>query len=178
MQLYAVNFIPLLSSLYMFRAAHTPIIRSTKFSCIYIHWSKQRNKIHCIQLHLLVISNSLYTYSFYLRLSNRLTSYTIQTPGYVSDDDFDYRDDKLRQHKHVQLRLQSKPASYVVRSVSAGAERLWEDIKKTHLSFNACVEELYLNSLFVCKQLLFSNTGGFKCLIWFQQLILCLKIAE
>jgi hypothetical protein len=31
MQLYAVNFIPLLSSLYMFRAAHTPIIRSTKF---------------------------------------------------------------------------------------------------------------------------------------------------
>ena len=29
MQLYAVNFIPLLSSLYMFRAAHTPIIRST-----------------------------------------------------------------------------------------------------------------------------------------------------
>ena len=32
MQLYAVNFIPLLSSLYMFRAAHTPIIRSTMFS--------------------------------------------------------------------------------------------------------------------------------------------------
>ena len=29
MQLYAVNFIPLLSSLYMFRAPHTPIIRST-----------------------------------------------------------------------------------------------------------------------------------------------------
>ena len=27
MQLYAVNFIPLLSSLYMFQAAHTPIIR-------------------------------------------------------------------------------------------------------------------------------------------------------
>ena len=37
MQLYAVNFIPLLSSLYMFRAAHTPIIRSTKFNCIYSH---------------------------------------------------------------------------------------------------------------------------------------------
>ena len=35
MQLYAVNFIPLLSSHYMFRAAHTPIIRSTKFNCIY-----------------------------------------------------------------------------------------------------------------------------------------------
>ena len=32
MQLYAVNFIPLLSSLYMFRAAHTPIIRSTTVS--------------------------------------------------------------------------------------------------------------------------------------------------
>jgi hypothetical protein len=26
MQLYAVNFIPLLNALYMFRAAHTPII--------------------------------------------------------------------------------------------------------------------------------------------------------
>ena len=32
MQLYAVNFIPLLSSLYMFRAAHTPNIRSTTVS--------------------------------------------------------------------------------------------------------------------------------------------------
>ena len=32
MQLYAVNFIPLLSSLYMFRAAHSPIIRSTTVS--------------------------------------------------------------------------------------------------------------------------------------------------
>ena len=31
MQLYAVNFIPLLSLLYMFRAPHTPIIRSTMF---------------------------------------------------------------------------------------------------------------------------------------------------
>ena len=41
MQLYAVNFIPLLSSLYMFRAAHTPIIRSTKFNCIYSHWYNQ-----------------------------------------------------------------------------------------------------------------------------------------
>ena len=40
MQLYAVNFIPLLSSLYMFRAAHTPIIRSTMFNCIYSHWYK------------------------------------------------------------------------------------------------------------------------------------------
>ena len=29
MQLYAVNFIPLLNSLYTFRAAHTPVIRST-----------------------------------------------------------------------------------------------------------------------------------------------------
>ena len=36
MQLYAVNFIPQLSSLYMFRAAHTPIISSTTFNCIYI----------------------------------------------------------------------------------------------------------------------------------------------
>ena len=32
MQLYVVNFIPLLSSLYKFRAAHTPIIRSTTVS--------------------------------------------------------------------------------------------------------------------------------------------------
>ena len=32
MQLYAVNFIPLLNSLYMFLAAHTPIIRSTTVS--------------------------------------------------------------------------------------------------------------------------------------------------
>ena len=32
MQLYAVNFIPLLSSLYMCRAAHAPIIRSTTVS--------------------------------------------------------------------------------------------------------------------------------------------------
>ena len=32
MQLYAVNFISLPSSLYMFRAAHTPIIRSTTVS--------------------------------------------------------------------------------------------------------------------------------------------------
>ena len=40
MQLYAVKFIPLLSSLYMFRAAHTSIIRSTMFNCIYSHWYK------------------------------------------------------------------------------------------------------------------------------------------
>ena len=40
MQLYAVNFIPLLSSLYMFRALHTPIIRSKMFNCIYSHWYK------------------------------------------------------------------------------------------------------------------------------------------
>ena len=32
MQLYAVNFIPLLSSLYKFRAVHTPIIKSTTVS--------------------------------------------------------------------------------------------------------------------------------------------------
>ena len=32
MQLYAVHFMPLLSSLYMFQAAHTPIIRSTTVS--------------------------------------------------------------------------------------------------------------------------------------------------
>ena len=42
MQLYAVNFIPLLSSLYMFLAAHTPIIRSTKLNCIYSHWHNHR----------------------------------------------------------------------------------------------------------------------------------------
>jgi hypothetical protein len=31
MQLYVVNFIPLLGSLYMFRVFYTPIIRSTIF---------------------------------------------------------------------------------------------------------------------------------------------------
>ena len=31
MHLYAVNFIPLLGSLYMFRVFYTPIIRSTIF---------------------------------------------------------------------------------------------------------------------------------------------------
>jgi len=66
MQLYGVNFISLLSSLYMFRAAHTPIIRSTNVSTPtgtiigwrpkHVEWTKQRNKSHCIQLHLLVIS--------------------------------------------------------------------------------------------------------------------------
>ena len=40
MQLYAVNFIPLLSALYMFRVFYTPIIRSTIFNCIYSHWYK------------------------------------------------------------------------------------------------------------------------------------------
>jgi len=40
MQLYAVNFIPLLDSLYMFRVFCTPIIRSTIFNCIYSQWYK------------------------------------------------------------------------------------------------------------------------------------------
>ena len=34
MQLYAVNFIPLLGSLYKFRVFYTPIIRSTIFNCM------------------------------------------------------------------------------------------------------------------------------------------------
>jgi len=73
---------------------------------------------------------------FYLRLSNLLTPFTIHMPGYESDDDFDYPDDKFRQHKNVHL--QPKPASYVVRSPSAWAERLWEDLKKlTSISRNA-----------------------------------------
>ena len=47
MQLYAVNFIPLLSSLYMFRATHTPILRGThvhpqEYNCIYSHWYNHR----------------------------------------------------------------------------------------------------------------------------------------
>ena len=42
MQLYALNFIPLLSSPYVFRAAQTPIIRSTKFNCIYSEWYNHR----------------------------------------------------------------------------------------------------------------------------------------
>jgi len=40
MQLYAVNFIPLLGSLYMFRVFYTSIIRSTILNCIYSHWYK------------------------------------------------------------------------------------------------------------------------------------------
>jgi len=40
MQLYAVNFIPLLGSLYMFRVFYTPIIRLTIFNSIYYHWYK------------------------------------------------------------------------------------------------------------------------------------------
>ena len=40
MQLYAVNFIPFLGSLYMFRVLYTPIIRSTIFNCSYSHWYK------------------------------------------------------------------------------------------------------------------------------------------
>jgi len=40
MQMYAVNFIPLLGSLYMFRVLYTPIIRSTIFNCTYSHWYK------------------------------------------------------------------------------------------------------------------------------------------
>ena len=39
MQLYAVNFIPLLGSLYMFRVFYTPIM-STIYNCIYSHWYK------------------------------------------------------------------------------------------------------------------------------------------
>jgi len=40
MQLYAVNFIPLLGSLYMFLVFYTPIIRSTIFNYIYSYWYK------------------------------------------------------------------------------------------------------------------------------------------
>ena len=40
MQQYAVNFILLLGSLYMFRVFYTPIIGSTIFNCIYSHWYK------------------------------------------------------------------------------------------------------------------------------------------
>ena len=87
MQLYAVNFISLLSSLYMLRAAHTPIITPTydctsgcRYSCTtddgrvcspkHVEWTKQRNKIHCIQLHLLVISIEDY-YTFNLMIVSR-----------------------------------------------------------------------------------------------------------
>ena len=45
MQLYAVNFIPVLDSLYMFRVFYTPIIRSTIFNCIYSHWYKPYCKV-------------------------------------------------------------------------------------------------------------------------------------
>ena len=39
MQLYAVNFIPLLNSLYMFRAAHA---HHQEYNCIYSHWYNNR----------------------------------------------------------------------------------------------------------------------------------------
>ena len=45
MQLYAVNFIPLPGSLYMFRVLYTPIIRSTIFNCIYSHWYKPQHRL-------------------------------------------------------------------------------------------------------------------------------------
>jgi len=53
MQLYAVNFIPLLGSLYMFRVFYTPIIRSTMVlmyscnivpSCWLNYWRSDRHK--------------------------------------------------------------------------------------------------------------------------------------
>ena len=45
MQLFAVNFIPLLCSLNMFRVLYTPIIRSTIFNCIYSHWYKPQYRL-------------------------------------------------------------------------------------------------------------------------------------
>ena len=42
MQLYAVNFVPLLGPLYMFWVFYTPIIRSTIYNCIYSHWYKPK----------------------------------------------------------------------------------------------------------------------------------------
>jgi len=45
MQLYAVNFIPLLGSLYMFQAFYTPIIGSTIFNCICSHWYKPQYRL-------------------------------------------------------------------------------------------------------------------------------------
>jgi len=45
MQLYAVNFIPLLGSLYMYRVFYKPIIRSTIFNCIYSHWYKPHYRL-------------------------------------------------------------------------------------------------------------------------------------
>ena len=44
-QLYAVKFIPLLVSLYMFRVSYTPITRSTIFNCIYSHWYKPHYRL-------------------------------------------------------------------------------------------------------------------------------------
>ena len=40
MQLYALSFIPLLGSLYMFRVFYTPIIRSTIFNCMCVKHPK------------------------------------------------------------------------------------------------------------------------------------------
>ena len=47
MHLYAVNFIPLLSSLYMFRATGTPFIRSTKLNFINSHRYNHRYSVGC-----------------------------------------------------------------------------------------------------------------------------------
>ena len=51
MQLYAVNFIPLLGSLYMFRVFYTPIIMSTIFNCIYNHWYKPQYRLSYLLLY-------------------------------------------------------------------------------------------------------------------------------
>ena len=45
MQLYAVNSIPLLVPLYMFRVFYKPIIRSTIFNCICSHWYKTQYRL-------------------------------------------------------------------------------------------------------------------------------------
>ena len=45
MQLYAVNFIPLLGPLYMFRVFSIPIIRNTIFNFIYSHWYKPHYRL-------------------------------------------------------------------------------------------------------------------------------------
>jgi len=69
---------------------------------------------------------------------------------YEPYDDFDYRDDKLCQHKHVDLRLQPKPAYVnVVRSLSVGAERLWEDLKKTPLFHSTHVSRSFISILYL-----------------------------
>jgi len=82
MQRYAVNFIPLLSSLYMFQAPHTPIIRSKMFNCIYSHLYKPYCKVQNYK-----ISWYLSTYLVILYLTVWFVPVTADTVEHCTPDE-------------------------------------------------------------------------------------------